>query len=92
MNELEILKSLSENNRNQFRQNLIKAKKTADNQQEFSATFIGYDSATGRYVCQKQDGSIVHALSITNSGIAKGSKVSLSISATGIPTIDGMPR
>lgn len=92
MNELQTLINQSQINRGIYRSRLVKSKKISDNQQEFSATFVGYDSATGRYICKKQDGGLIYATSITNGGIAKGSKVSLGVSATGIPVIDQIPR
>ena len=93
MNEISILKTTTIANRGAYQQKIIQAQKERTQQQEYTATILGYDSATGNYNVQNETGSVVSARAISNSSaLCKGAAVSLVTPRGGIPIIDAMPR
>jgi hypothetical protein len=93
MNEaIKILEKISQQNWVNFNQGQIDLQKRKDREQESIATIIKYDSSTGKYRVKDRNGNYHLATAICNSAaLCIGNTCSLSITANGIPIIDGMP-
>lgn len=91
MNDLDKLRTLSTINRQRYITMILNKQKAETSKDSHSAQLIGYDTTTGRYICQTQDGRKFLSQSITNGGVPLGGKISLQTSL-GIPSADQMPR
>lgn len=92
MSEIQILRSRSLINRNNYQNRQLQERKKSDRILENSVKILNYDATTGNYNVKNTNGQIFSSRAISNGVFAIGDQVSLVAPVGGIPIIDAMPR